>query len=132
MELMFQPFKKYADFQGRARRSEYWLWTLFLFIVGMVLTVLRLMTGGPDSTGIGFWLLVVFELAVLIPSLAVGVRRLHDTDKSGWMILLGLIPLIGGIILLVFYCMDGTPGTNRFGADPKGRGAGANPAEVFS
>ncbi|MBW8860333.1 MAG: DUF805 domain-containing protein [Caulobacter sp.] len=135
MSLMFQPFKKYADFQGRARRSEYWLFSLFCFIVGVVIGILRVATGGfealesgrMDALGI---VNLLFSLAVLVPSLAVGFRRLHDTDRSAWWILIGLIPLIGWIVLIVFYLLPGTTGPNRFGPDPKG--AQTDTAAVFS
>jgi uncharacterized membrane protein YhaH (DUF805 family) len=135
MELMLQPLRKYADFQGRARRSEYWLFTLFMIIVSLVLYVpLIAFSGDMQTTGqinpiAGLFLLVlcVFALGTIIPGLAVTVRRLHDTDRSGWWILIGLIPF-GGIVLLIFEVLDGTPGPNKFGPDPKGRGA----ADTFS
>ncbi len=137
MSLMFQPFKKYADFQGRARRSEYWLFSLFLFIVGLVIGVLRVATGGLEALESGRMdplgiVNLLFSLAVLIPSVAVGFRRLHDTNRSAWWILIGLIPVIGWITLLVFYLLPGTTGPNRFGADPKSPLAGVDTAEVFS
>lgn len=137
MSLMFQPFKKYADFQGRARRSEYWLFSLFCFIVGMVFTILRIATGGLESLESGRMdpigiLNLVFSLAILVPSLAVGFRRLHDTNRSAWWILIGIIPIIGWIVLLVFNLLPGTPGLNRFGPDPKSALAGVDTAEVFS
>lgn len=107
---------KYADFQGRARRSEYWYFALGNFLVGIVLGILdAALFGSHGSTGpLG----LIYCLAALVPSLAVSVRRLHDTDKSGWFLLLGLIPLIGPIILLVFFATMGTSGSNRFGSDP--------------
>ncbi len=136
MELMLQPLRKYADFQGRARRSEYWLFTLFLIIVSIVLYVpLIAFSGDMQTTGeinpiAGLLLLIlgVFGLGTLIPSIAVTVRRLHDTDRSGWWILISFVPLVGGIVLLIFEVLDGTPGPNRFGPDPKGRGE----ADTFS
>jgi uncharacterized membrane protein YhaH (DUF805 family) len=138
MSLMFQPFKKYADFNGRARRSEYWLFSLFCFIVGIVIGILRVATGGFESLEsnrmdpIGI-LNLLFSLAVLVPSIVVAFRRLHDTNRSAWWILIGLIPLIGWIVLIVFYLLPGTPGPNRFGPDPKSPHAGgADAAEVFS
>ena len=137
MSLMFQPFKKYADFQGRARRSEYWLFSLFCFIVGMVFTILRIATGGLESLESGRMdpigiLNLLFSLAILVPSLAVGFRRLHDTNRSAWWILIGLIPIIGWIVLLVFTLLPVAPGPNRFGPDPKSPLAGVDTAEVFS
>jgi uncharacterized membrane protein YhaH (DUF805 family) len=135
MEKMLQPLKKYADFQGRARRSEFWLWELFLIIVYAILYVPLFTLGMDGSTGqmnaigsiIGL-ILGVFALAIIIPSIAVTVRRLHDTNRSGWWIFLGFVPLIGGIVLLIFYVLDGTPGPNKYGEDPKGR----HDTEVFS
>lgn len=130
MDLMFAPLRKYADFQGRARRSEFWLFTLMLYVVSIVLYVPMLAFGGDMQTtgeinpvaGIFMLLLVVFSLGTLIPSIAVTVRRLHDTNRSGWWIFIALVPLVGGLVLLIFEVLDGTPGPNRFGPDPKGRG----------
>lgn len=131
--LMFAPLRKFADFNGRARRSEYWLFFLFVFVVSIVLNIIggMVMGGSSDPTNpfAGASLLgLIWALITLIPSLAVGVRRLHDTDRSGWWILIGLIPLVGAIVLIIFYVLDGTPGPNKFGPDPKGRGA----ADTFS
>jgi len=103
---------KYAQFFGRARRSEFWYFALFNFIVSLGLGMI------DAFTGLGF-LSSVYGLAVLVPSLAVGVRRLHDTGKSGWWILIGLIPFIGWIVLIVFYLQDSQPFTNRYGPNPK-------------
>jgi len=137
MSLMFQPFKKYADFQGRARRSEYWLFWLFCFIVGLVIGVLRLATGGMEAMQSGRLdamgvVNLLFSLAVLIPSLAVAFRRLHDTNRSAWWILIAFIPILGWIALIVFYLLPGTPGPNRFGPDPKSPLTSGDTAEVFS
>lgn len=173
------PFRRYADFQGRSRRMEFWMWTVFLILVYLVLSVAMFAVGGsammlaqdarsPEAlAGAGGGLLIVlglmgiFWLATIIPSLAVSVRRLHDSNKSGfWLlgyyvlvfaqygfavtalmaqgaagydgepnasmgavsVLLSLVTLVYAIVLLVFFFLDGTPGENRFGADPKGRG----------
>ena len=105
--------KKYADFNGRARRTEYWLFVLFSMVIAMVLGVVDYVLGTPGIIGL------IFALAILIPSIAVGVRRLHDTDRSGWWLLIAFIPIIGTIALLIFLLLDGTPGDNRFGANPK-------------
>ncbi|WP_417659408.1 DUF805 domain-containing protein [Pseudidiomarina sp.] len=120
MNWYIAVLKKYAVFTGRARRSEYWFFVLFNVIISLVLGFIDgfLALGDPEA-GIGL-LSVIYGLAVLIPSIAVGVRRLHDTDRSGWWLLISLIPLIGGIVLLVFFVLDGTPGENRFGPNPKG------------
>lgn len=133
MELMFAPLRKFADFQGRARRSEYWLFYLFTFVLSLVLGFVgNMVMGAPDPSnpmaGGGFILQMIATVALLIPSLAVGVRRLHDTDRSGWWLLIALVPLVGAIVLIIFFVLDGTPGANKFGADPKGRGA----ADTFS
>ena len=134
MNLMFQPLRKYADFQGRARRSEYWLWVLFIVVVSTVLNVLGGAMGGGavDPTNpMGAYsspagiVSLLFSLATLVPSIAVGVRRLHDTNRSGWWILIGLIPILGWLVLLVFYVLPGTVGPNKFGEDPKGAEAAA-------
>lgn len=107
---------KYVDFTGRAARSEYWWFALFTVIVQIVLHLLQFILG-ETLTGI---LSGLVALAFLLPSLAVSVRRLHDKDKSGWFLLLGFIPIIGGLILLFWFVTPGTPGANRFGADPLG------------
>jgi len=119
MNWYVQVLKKYADFSGRARRREYWLFLLFNILISVVLTVIDFMIGTYSNTlGIGA-LGCIYFLAVLIPSIAVAVRRLHDTDRSGWWCLLFLIPIIGHIVLLIFMIIDGTPGPNRFGPSPK-------------
>ena len=166
MEWMILPFKRYVQFSGRSRRKEYWMYILFIVIVSLVLSILdgALGLGGRNTAGStavaggfgygastrGGVLSNIFSLATIIPSLAVAVRRLHDTDRSGWWILLPLVPiLIGfsamfagfaggvssslmivggvaflaaficGIVLLIWYCTDGTRGPNRYGDDPK-------------
>jgi len=103
---------KYITFSGRARRSEFWWFALFLFILYIVAAIIDAAIG----TSI---ILLLVALAFLLPSLAVTVRRLHDTGRSGWWILIGLVPFIGGIVLLVFECMDGQPGPNNYGPSPK-------------
>ena len=126
---MFMPFRRFADFQGRSRRMEYWMFTLFNFVVMMALLfaggMFGAILGGGDehaaeaSGGVMAVLMVVYLLIVFIPSLAVQVRRFHDQDKSGWMVLLGLIPGVGGLILIIFMCIEGTRGPNAYGEDPK-------------
>lgn len=128
MEWMILPFRRYADFSGRSRRKEYWMFFLFNIIVAVVLNVVfagALLTGdagGAMLGGVGGLVIVLYALVAFIPGLAVTVRRFHDQDKSGWMVLLGLIPFVGGIILVVFMCLEGTRGANRFGPDPKSDG----------
>jgi uncharacterized membrane protein YhaH (DUF805 family) len=120
MNWYLNVLKQYAVFKGRARRREYWFFILFNLIASVALTVIDFMTGSLDpELGIGL-LSGLYSLAVLIPSLAVTVRRLHDTDRSGWWLLIGLVPLIGAIVLLVFMLLDSTPGDNQHGANPKG------------
>jgi uncharacterized membrane protein YhaH (DUF805 family) len=129
MSWYIKVLKQYVDFSGRARRTEYWMFTLFNLIIAVVLGFVDRALGfgsftGSASGGVAFSASLgllggLYSLAVLLPSLAVGVRRLHDTDRSGWWLLIGLIPLIGGIVLLVFFVIEGTRGPNRFGADPK-------------
>ena len=99
-------FSKYADFTGRARRSEFWFWWLFTFIVGLILG----------------WIPVIgwsISIALIIPNLAVGARRLHDTGRSGWWQLLQLLPIVGIIVLIVFWVQDSNAGENQYGANPK-------------
>jgi uncharacterized membrane protein YhaH (DUF805 family) len=104
--------KNYAGFSGRARRAEYWQFVLFNVIAAVVLFVIGLAIKFP-------LLYVIYNLAVLIPGLAVFVRRMHDTGRSGWWILLALVPVVGGIVLLVFACLEGEAGPNKYGANPK-------------
>ncbi len=104
---------KYADFSGRARRSEYWYFFLFLVIVDTVASILDSALFGDLSA-----LYLIATLALIVPSIAAGVRRLHDTNRSGWWLLLGFIPVIGAIVLIVFFCQRGTAGPNQFGPDP--------------
>jgi uncharacterized membrane protein YhaH (DUF805 family) len=171
---MFLPLKRYADFSGRSRRLEFWLWQLFNLIVTGILVVIimgavfgsiadlanRAASGEfanyipndygssyvelngerydipPDvflqtvvgSLGIPGIVLMLYSLAIFIPNLAVAVRRLHDQDKSGWWMLIALVPFIGGIWLLILYFIEGTRGPNRFGPDPKAGGD----AQIFS
>lgn len=166
MEWMILPLKRYAQFGGRSRRKEYWMFALFLVLIYLVLGGLGLVLGagafmalgsGASATGLGalgggamlvFGLFGLFVLAIIVPSLAVAVRRLHDTDRSGWWVVAPIVPnvlgaLVGSgviaavlslaavglsVMLFVFYCLDGTRGPNRFGADPKG----ANLGDVFA
>jgi len=172
MEYMFMPLKRYAEFSGRSRRMEYWMWFVFLvllyiafWVLAMVIGGAALMTGDPRAAmaaGGGMMIIgalfFLIWLALLIPGIAVGVRRLHDTDRTGWWLLApiapyilvwigaamaisgstgigGILSLIGmlgavvlGITLIVFMFLDGTKGPNRYGPDPKGRAD----AQVFA
>jgi uncharacterized membrane protein YhaH (DUF805 family) len=104
-------FQNYVNFSGRAIRSEYWFWTLFTVLLWIVASIIDVALGLGILAPLG-------ALATLLPSIAVAVRRLHDTDRSGWWFLLIFIPLIGPIVLIVWFCMRGTVGSNRFGPDP--------------
>jgi uncharacterized membrane protein YhaH (DUF805 family) len=119
MNWYLAALNKYAVFQGRARRMEYWMFTLFNTLIIVALSWIDMFTGWYSLEGELGMLSGLYSLAVLIPSIAVGVRRLHDTDRSGWWMLLCFLPLIGIVVLLVFFVLDGTPGSNRFGEDPK-------------
>jgi uncharacterized membrane protein YhaH (DUF805 family) len=174
MDWMLMPLKRYAEFSGRSRRMEFWMWVLFTVIVGFVLGLIDGLLGlksatpsglAPGGAGMAAMSSVgilggIWSLGTLIPSIAVGVRRLHDTDRSGWWILLplgpyllgivllimgavsgslamagvaGVLMLIGlvcAIVLLVFYCLPGTPGPNKYGPDPMG--GAANLGDTFA
>ena len=172
MEWMFMPLKRYADFSGRSRRMEFWMWQLFqvivyfgVIILAMIVGAGGMMTGDPGAAMAGggaamiiMLLYGLYALAVLVPSLAVAVRRLHDTNRTGWWVLAPIVPyvigifaafggvasgsqggmaaggIIGmvsilaaivlGIVLLVFYFLEGTRGPNKYGPDPKGQDTG--------
>jgi uncharacterized membrane protein YhaH (DUF805 family) len=141
MAIMFEPLRKYATFRGRARRLEYWSFQLLVALLFTGLTIWFLGALGPDATqawdptdmakmqellaaspgaSLPANLIAFLSLGLVLPSLAVSVRRLHDSDKSGWWLLLGLTA-IGGLVLFIFYLLDGTRGPNRHGPDPKER-----------
>jgi uncharacterized membrane protein YhaH (DUF805 family) len=112
--------QKYVDFTGRARRSEYWFFFLFSALAGLVGAILDAIFGLRSGIYSGTGPIEgLIHLALLLPSLAVGVRRLHDTGRSGWWLLIGLIPIVGWIILLVFFVQDSQP-DNKYGPNPKG------------
>lgn len=103
---------KYAAWQGRAGRAEYWWFTLFYLIAYLVVAII--------GAAIGFrWLVVLVVLALLLPGICVGIRRLHDTNRTGWWLLIDLIPIVGTIVLLVFFIQQGTPGPNNYGPPPQ-------------
>ena len=106
---------KYANFQGRARRSEYWYFVLAYCLLLLVVAVIAFILGGGR---IILPVMGLVFLGIFLPSLAAQVRRLHDTNASGWWILLAFIPYVGGVIMLVWFCLPGTKGENRFGPDP--------------
>ena len=118
-------FSQYVGFTGRARRSEFWYWTLFQIIVGIVASILD--RAVFDRNNAAFSVLV--GLGLLLPSLAVAVRRLHDSGRTGWWLLIGLIPVIGTIILIVFYVQD-SQGDNKYGPSPKSVTAAGPPPAI--
>lgn len=127
MHWMLMPLRRYAEFSGRSRRKEFWMWVLFTAIINSTLIALGFMGAesrlfsSEEELMLYFACTVgLFSLLIFIPNLALVVRRLHDTERSGWAILFGLIPIVGGLILLFFYISEGTNGPNRFGPDPKG------------
>jgi uncharacterized membrane protein YhaH (DUF805 family) len=123
---MLMPLRRYAEFSGRSRRKEYWMFALLNLLISLIVGLVFLVGYYADMSQTEMdtwlmpvlWLAILYSLAAIVPGLAVTIRRLHDTDRSGWNILIGLIPLIGGLLLL-FYCTKGTAGPNRFGPDPK-------------
>lgn len=119
IEAVKAAFSNYATFSGRAQRSAYWWFVLFNLLVSAALAIL-FGGGGGMGHGMGGGNIAnsLWSLATLLPSLAVGARRLHDIDRTGWWLLIGFIPLIGLIVLIVFFASKGTPGPNRFGPDP--------------
>jgi uncharacterized membrane protein YhaH (DUF805 family) len=142
-----QAMRKYADFSGRARRREYWFYELFTTLIGAAIVLIILVSvagsaralnvGMAGTAGMGAGALgifyIVYGLGNLLPSLAVSVRRLHDTGRSGWWVFISLVPLAGGIVLLVFFLLDSQPGANRFGPNPKERGsAGYSPGAAYA
>lgn len=129
MEWMLMPYRRYFEFSGRSRRKEYWMFALFNFLVCLAFMFLIMAVGGTMEYGeqpemgplasVAIIAMFVWAIATIIPSLAVTFRRLHDTDHSAWWILIGFVPIIGGLVLLYFYLIEGTRGPNRFGPDPK-------------
>jgi uncharacterized membrane protein YhaH (DUF805 family) len=113
MNWYLSVLKNYAQFSGRARRTEYWMFVLVNLIISVGITVVEAMIGSPGYIGI------LYNLAVLIPSLAVGARRLHDTGRTGWWMLICLVPIIGIIVLFVFMAFDGDANENQYGINPK-------------
>lgn len=113
MNWFLKCLNQYADFSGRARRTEYWMFTLFNAIISLILGFVL------ATIGLVF-LSYIYSIAILIPSLAVCIRRLHDIGKSGWWYLIGFVPVVGTIVLLIWFCTDSQPGNNEWGPNPKG------------
>ena len=131
MELFNRYFldtikNRYAQFNGRASRSEFWYFALFYFLTDLVAAiidafVLNPMLGAtPEQAAKGGFLQMIIALGLLLPSIALAIRRLHDIGKSGWWYLLVLVPIIGWVALLYFYILDSQPGANAYGENPKG------------
>ncbi len=119
MSWFVAALKKYAVFGGRSRRREYWFFALFSTVIALVLALIDGALGTFDSSlGLGL-LSGIYGVAILLPSIAVSVRRLHDIDRTGWWVLISLVPIIGAVVLLVFAVLDSTPGSNRYGPNPK-------------
>lgn len=123
MKWYLKVLKQYADFEGRARRKEYWMFFLINVLISMAIGFVSGFVGGASqdpSMASGLMIVpMLYSLAVFVPSIAVGVRRLHDTNRSGWWLLIGLVPLIGAIVLIVFFVQDSHPGDNQYGENPK-------------
>ena len=119
MKYFLYCLQHYADFTGRARRSAYWYFVLFNFIVSILIGLSLGVIAGLLNVPALVYLAYLWSLAVFIPSLAVSVRRLHDIGRSGWWLLLSLIPLVGAIILIIWHCTDSQPGANQYGSNPK-------------
>jgi uncharacterized membrane protein YhaH (DUF805 family) len=127
MEWMMLPLKRYADYSGRSRRKEFWMFPVTVLIAFVAIMLVSSVIGGL-FTLLGLYSLAalgrlvlygVFLGATLVVGIPLAVRRLHDTDKPGWALLIALVPFVGAIVLALFYFYDGTPGPNRFGDDPK-------------
>lgn len=118
---------KYVDFTGRARRSEFWYFFLFSFLVQVVASILDSILGTDFDTGSSGLISTIATLALFLPSIAVSARRLHDIGKSGWWQLLAIIPIIGWIMVIIWYCTNTKPGANQYGPDPKNDPSGAYP-----
>jgi len=117
MNWYMEVLKKYATFSGRARRKEFWMFYLFYFIIVVVLSIIEQVIGIPGI------LSGIYSLALLIPTIAVTVRRLHDTGRSGWWWFIWLVPVIGWIVMIVFMVLEGQPSDNEYGPNPKAAAA---------
>ena len=119
MEWYLKVLRQFSDFKGRARRKEYWMFTLINAIVALIAVTLDNVLGLANEDFLIGPIYMLYVLAMLLPSLAVSVRRLHDIGKSGWMMLISFIPIIGGIWLLILFVTDGQVGENEYGLNPK-------------
>ncbi len=120
MNWYIEVLKKYTEFSGRSRRKEYWYFVLFNIIVSFIFIAIDFAVGTFNAeAGYGVFN-TIYSLAVLLPSIGVAIRRLHDIGRSGWWLLIGLIPFIGFIVLIVFFVKDSQPRENQYGPNPKG------------
>jgi uncharacterized membrane protein YhaH (DUF805 family) len=121
-EAVQSGFRRWNRTDGRSSRSEYWWWVLFSFLLALVASLVFgvFASFGRTAAAVVALAFVVAFVLLIVPSFTLSVRRLHDTDRSGWWLLVGLVPYLGGLILLVIYCLDGSPGPNRFGDRPGG------------
>jgi uncharacterized membrane protein YhaH (DUF805 family) len=120
MDYYMAVLQKYADFSGRARRAEFWMFTLINILISIGIAIVEAIIGTAGAVGGSGIIGTIYSLAVFIPSIAVSARRLHDTNRSGWWLLIAFIPIVGWIALIIFYIQDSTPGENRYGPNPKG------------
>ena len=120
MNYYLSVLKKYATFKGRARRAEYWYFSLFNFIIIAIIQMSLILSTGNNLLNTLYWILTfLYLILVITPGLAVSVRRMHDVGKSGWWLLITFIPLIGGVWFFVLTVLDSTLGENKYGANPK-------------
>lgn len=119
MNWYLKVLKQYSDFNGRARRMEYWMFNLMNTAIVCLICVGFVLTDNEVVLGISGVLMAIYLIAIMIPSLAVAVRRMHDIGRSGWFVLIQFIPFVGGIIFLIFTLIEGDQGTNQYGPDPK-------------
>ena len=131
MNWFIKGVSEYINFRGRARRREYWFYILFWYIGFILSTILDAVIASIIDYQIFNIFKFLFGVALLLPTYGVAVRRLHDIGKSAWWLLISLVPVIGSIWYLILMCLDGTPGSNQYGADPKGRGAVRQPGMQF-
>lgn len=117
MHYYTDALKQYAVFSGRTNRKPFWMFVLLNFLVSVAISIVANIIFSTEVAQIVSWL---YALAILLPSLGIAARRLHDIGKSAWWLLIGLIPLVGAIVLIVFYCLDSQPETNAYGPNPKG------------
>lgn len=125
-QAIVSDFKRYVDFNGRSARSEYWWWVLMIVVIDVAFSLLEMIAGGPTSSmyGVINGINLLISLGLFLPGLAVAIRRLHDTNRSAWWVLIALTG-VGIIVLIVWYCMRGTIGENQYGPDPLGADTGA-------